>query len=77
MILAEPDALVRQNGDGYIGDIPGGCQAWRDAVVGKFEADNFSVNYTRVPLYNSHKVYAGLRDASCYTGNEDAMTLLV
>ena len=40
-------------------------------------ADNFSVNGKWVPWYNIHKVYAGLRDAYKYAGNEDARTMLI
>lgn len=75
--VAELKRAQQANGDGYIGGIPGGRQAWRDVAAGKLEADNFSVNGKWVPWYNLHKVYAGLRDAYRYAGNEDARTMLV
>ncbi len=65
------------NGDGYLGGIPDGRQAWRDVAAGKLEADNFSVNGKWVPWYNLHKVYAGLRDAHRYAGNAEARAMLV
>lgn len=75
--VAELKRAQQANGDGYLGGIPGGRQAWRDIAAGKLEADNFSVNGKWVPWYNLHKVYAGLRDAYRYAGNEDAKIMLV
>ncbi|ALK99656.1 acetyl-CoA carboxylase [Massilia sp. WF1] len=62
---------------GYLGGIPGGRAAWREVAAGKLHADNFSVNGKWVPWYNLHKIYAGLRDAWRYGGNEDARAMLV
>ena len=76
-VVAELKRAQQANGDGYVGGIPGGRQAWRDIAAGKLEADNFSVNGKWVPWYNLHKVYAGLRDAWRYAGNEDAKAMLV
>ena len=75
--VAELKRAQQANGDGYLGGIPGGRQAWRDIAAGKLESDNFSVNGKWVPWYNLHKVYAGLRDAYRYAGNEDAKLMLV
>ncbi|MBV8633539.1 MAG: glycoside hydrolase family 127 protein, partial [Burkholderiaceae bacterium] len=66
-----------RNGDGYLGGIPGGKQAWQDIAQGKLQADNFSVNGKWVPWYNLHKTFAGLRDAYRLAGNEDARAMLV
>ena len=75
--VAELKRAQAANGDGYLGGIPGGRQAWRDVAAGKLEADNFSVNGKWVPWYNLHKVYAGLRDAYQYAGNQDARAMLI
>ncbi|MCC2960586.1 glycoside hydrolase family 127 protein [Massilia sp. IC2-278] len=75
--VAELKRAQEANGDGYLGGIPGGRQAWRDVAAGKLEADNFSVNGKWVPWYNLHKVYAGLRDAHRHAGNADARAMLV
>ncbi|UGQ49076.1 glycoside hydrolase family 127 protein [Massilia endophytica] len=66
-----------QQPDGYLGGIPGGAAAWQDIASGKLHADNFSVNGKWVPWYNLHKLYAGLRDAWKYAGNQHARTMLV
>lgn len=76
-MVAELQRAQHANGDGYLGGIPGGRQAWRDVAASKLEADGFSVNGKWVPWYNLHKVYAGLRDAYRYGGNADARAMLV
>ncbi|MBD8531064.1 MULTISPECIES: glycoside hydrolase family 127 protein [unclassified Massilia] len=76
-VVAELKRAQEANGDGYLGGIPGGRQAWRDVAAGKIKADNFAVNGKWVPWYNLHKVYAGLLDAWVHTGNEDARAMLV
>jgi DUF1680 family protein len=75
--VAELKRAQQANGDGYVGGVPGGRAAWRDVAAGNLHADNFSVNGKWVPWYNLHKVYAGLRDAYRYAGNEDAKAMLI
>lgn len=75
--VAELKRAQTANGDGYLGGIPGGRAAWRDVAAGKLHADNFSVNGKWVPWYNLHKIFAGLRDAYRYAGNEDAKAMLI
>ena len=76
-VIAELKQCQQRNGDGYLGGIPGGRQAWNDLAQGKLQADNFSVNGKWVPWYNLHKTFAGLRDAYRLAGSEDARTLLI
>lgn len=52
-----------KNGNGYVGGIPGGQAMWNEIAAGNIRAHNFSLNDKWVPLYNIHKLYAGLRDA--------------
>jgi DUF1680 family protein len=75
--VAELKRCQEKNGNGYIGGIPGGSAAWQAIARGELHADNFSVNGKWVPWYNLHKVYAGLRDAYRYGGNEDARAMLI
>jgi uncharacterized protein len=67
----------QKNGNGYVGGIPGGQAMWEDIKHGKIEADNFSLNKKWVPVYNIHKLFAGLRDASIVGGNKKAQDVLV
>lgn len=76
-VVAELKRCQQNNGDGYLGGIPGGKDAFNQIAQGKLKADNFSVNGKWVPWYNLHKTFAGLRDAYYYTGNEDAKAMLI
>ncbi|MGQ1890937.1 beta-L-arabinofuranosidase domain-containing protein [Thermophagus sp. OGC60D27] len=67
----------KANGNGYIGGIPGGQAMWAEIANGKIDAGNFSLNGKWVPLYNIHKLYAGLRDAWLLARNEKAKELLI
>jgi DUF1680 family protein len=75
--VAELKKCQQKNGDGYVGGIPGGKDAFNQIAQGKMQADNFSVNGKWVPWYNLHKTFAGLRDAYKYAGNQDAKAILI
>lgn len=75
--VAELKKCQDKNGNGYLGGIPGGSEAWQAIQAGKIQADNFSVNGKWVPWYNLHKIFAGLRDAYLYTGNQQARIMLI
>ncbi|WP_300725689.1 glycoside hydrolase family 127 protein [uncultured Bacteroides sp.] len=64
-------------GDGYLCGVPGGRAMWQDIAAGKIAAGAFDLNKKWVPLYNIHKIYAGLRDAYLIAGSEDAKEMLV
>ena len=76
-MVSELKKCQQKNGDGYLGGIPGGKQAFDQIAQGKLQADNFSVNGKWVPWYNLHKIFAGLRDAYKYAGNDDAKKMLI
>ena len=70
------DANVKNHpewGKGYVGGMPDSENIWS-----KFKKGDFSV-YSRAwaPFYNLHKMYAGLRDAWLYCGNEQAKKLFM
>ena len=70
------DANVRNHpewGRGYVGGVPNSDQIWSTFRKGDFKA--FSAAW--VPFYNVHKMYAGLRDAYVYCGNEQAKKLFL
>ncbi len=54
-----------------------GKAMWKDVAAGKIDAGAFSLNNKWVPLYNIHKLYAGLYDAWTIAGNQKAKILLV
>ena len=70
------DANVKNHpdwGKGYVGGMPDSENIWS-----RFKKGDFSV-YSRAwaPFYNLHKMYAGLRDAWLYCGNEQAKNLFL
>ena len=75
--LKECAAACAQNhpawGKGYVGGVPNSDKIWSTFKEGDFR----TFNATWVPLYNIHKMYAGLRDAWLYCGNEDAKQLFL
>ncbi|RYG34871.1 MAG: hypothetical protein EOO01_31915, partial [Chitinophagaceae bacterium] len=60
-------------GTGYVGGVPNSEQIWTSFKNGDFTAYRKSW----VPWYNLHKMYAGLRDAWLYAGNEDARSMFL
>jgi DUF1680 family protein len=64
-------------GSGYLGGTPGGVQLWKDIAAGKIASDTFALNKKWVPLYNLHKLLAGLRDAYLVAGNAEARQILI
>lgn len=60
-------------GVGYIGGFPNSAKLWT-----AFKKGDFSIYLSAwAPFYNLHKMYAGLRDAWLYAGNEEAKSLFL
>ena len=58
-------------GKGYVGGFPGSAILWSS-----FKKGEFGIYFGAwAPFYNLHKMYAGLRDAWVYCGNEQAKDL--
>ena len=64
-------------GNGYLGGVPNPKQIWGDIAKGDIRAASFGLNDRWVPLYNIHKIYAGLRDAWLLAGRQQARKMLV
>ena len=60
-------------GKGYVGGVPGSDRIWSNYKKGNFGP----YSGAWVPFYNLHKMYAGLRDAWVYCGNEQAKKLFL
>ena len=70
------DANAKNNPDwgvGYAGGVPNSKVVWSTLKTGDLQA----YRAAWVPWYNVHKMYAGLRDAWLYGGNEDAKTIFL
>ncbi len=60
-------------GKGYVGGMPNSDRIWST-----FKKGDFRVYFgSWAPFYNLHKMYAGLRDAWLYCGNDDAKRLFL
>lgn len=60
-------------GAGYVGGIPNSEDLWAKVKAGEVGP----VQKYWAPWYNVHKMYAGLRDAWLYAGNEDAKNMFI
>jgi DUF1680 family protein len=76
-MLAQLKRCQDKIGSGYLGGTPGGTAMWKDIAAGKIEADTFALNKKWVPLYNLHKLMAGLRDAYMVAGKPQAKEILI
>lgn len=76
-MLSELKRCQDNVGTGYIGGVPGSTLLWNDIQAGKIAAGNFDLNRKWVPLYNIHKIYAGLRDAYVIADISEAKEMLI
>ncbi len=76
-MIAELAKCQNQNGDGYLAGIPGGKEIWKQIKAGNIQSSSFSLNGKWVPLYNIHKIYAGLYDTYAVAGNAQAKQMLI
>ena len=77
-IVAELSACQKACGTGILCAFPESKQIFAELAGGQIKSDHlFNLNGGYVPLYVSHKVMAGLRDAWLRVGNRDARDVLV
>ncbi len=76
-VLTELSACQEAGGNGYLGGVPQSMSLWAEIARGDIRAASFGLNDRWVPLYNIHKMYAGLRDAWLIAGRADARRMLV
>lgn len=76
-MLSELKRCQDKIGTGYVGGIPGGVAMWNDIAKGRIKSDTFSLNDKWVPLYNLHKLLAGLHDAYLIAGKLQAKDMLL
>lgn len=76
-MISELARCQAKNGNGYVGGIPQGKVFWDRIHKGDLEGSSFGLNNTWVPLYNIHKLFAGLRDAYLVAGNQQAKQVLI
>jgi DUF1680 family protein len=76
-MISELARCQEKNGNGYVGGVPNGRELWQQIAAGDIRAENFSLNGRWVPLYNMHKLWAGLRDAYQIAGILQAKEMLI
>jgi DUF1680 family protein len=76
-MINELDRCQNASSNGYLSGVPSGKKIWKQISEGDIRASGFGLNDRWVPLYNIHKIYAGLRDAYWYGGSEKAKKMLV
>ncbi|PBJ15934.1 glycoside hydrolase family 127 protein [Flavobacterium sp. ACN6] len=76
-MLLELARCQDKNGNGYVGGIPQGKVFWDRIHKGDIDGSSFGLNNTWVPIYNIHKLFAGLIDAYQYTGSKKAKEILI
>jgi len=72
-IVSELKAVQDEQGDGYVGALANGREAFAEVSKGNIRSGGFDLNGLWSPWYVLHKTYAGLRDAYRYTGNRTAL----
>jgi DUF1680 family protein len=85
-IVAELAACQARSSDGYVagftrlnlqGEIESGRELFDELTVGDIRVLPFNLNGCWVPLYNWHKLYAGLFDAQTCCGNTHAIEVAI
>ena len=77
-IVDELAACQKAAGTGILCAFPEGKQLFAEIAAGRIKSDHlFNLNGGYVPLYVTHKVMAGLRDAWLLLGNRTARDVLV
>jgi DUF1680 family protein len=81
-IVAELARVQQAQGDGYVagfmrkrkdGSVVDGKEIFPEIMRGDIRSAGFDLNGCWVPLYNWHKVFAGLFDAQAYAANAQAL----
>jgi len=72
-LVNELRTVQDKNGDGYLGALEGGREAFAAVSKGDIRSGGFDLNGLWSPWYVLHKTFAGLRDAYRHTGNHVAL----
>lgn len=72
-VVAELKEVQEAHGDGYLCALENGRSCFARLAAGDIAAAPFDLNGEWAPWYTLHKLYAGLRDAYRFAGNEAAL----
>ena len=76
-VISELKRCYDADGNGYISGVPGGKQIWKEIAEGNIRTASFGLNDRWVPLYNIHKIFAGLRDAYLIYGSKECREMFI
>jgi DUF1680 family protein len=76
-VLSELNRCQLAAGDGFLTGVPNGKKVFEEIRKGQINASSFGLNGGWVPLYNHHKLFAGLRDAYVLTDSELSKTMFL
>jgi DUF1680 family protein len=76
-LVSEMKIVQDKHGDGYLGALENGQEAFAAVSKGDIRSGGFDLNGLWSPWYVLHKTYAGLRDAYRHAGNPTALALEV
>jgi DUF1680 family protein len=74
-MVEELRVVQDKNGDGYLGALARGREAFDEVAKGNIRSASFDLNGLWSPWYTLHKTFAGLRDAYRHTGNRTALAI--
>lgn len=74
-VVAEMAQVQGQAGNGYLGALEGAKESFAEVSRGEIRSGGFDLNGLWSPWYVEHKLFAGLRDAYRYTGNDKALDI--
>src|SRR3954464_2013534 len=74
-LVREMKVVQDKNGDGYLGALEGGREAFAKVSKGEIKSGGFDLNGLWSPWYTLHKTFAGLRDAYRHTGSQSALAV--
>lgn len=72
--VSELAYLQSQDEMGYVSGFPREC--FDKVFSGEFNVSRFELGDSWVPWYSIHKIFAGLIDAYCFTGNKQALEVV-
>ena len=75
--ISELKRCADASGDGYISGVSNGRAIWKEISEGDIRASSFGLNDRWVPLYNIHKIFAGLRDGYLIYGSKECKEMFI
>jgi uncharacterized protein len=75
--ITELDSCQQAFGNGLVAAFPRAKEVFEEIQRGDIRSTGFDLNECWVPMYNMHKLFAGLIDVYEYTGNKFAYEILI